>query len=42
MNGTVELYFVPSEQQLADMFTKSLDDSTFIRLVSELGMLNYS
>ncbi|KAL8155088.1 hypothetical protein AgCh_000465 [Apium graveolens] len=42
MNGTVELHFVPSEKQLADIFTKPLDESTFTRLVSELGMLNYT
>ena len=42
MNGTMELYFVPSEKQLADIFTKPLDESTFSRLVSELDMLNYS
>ncbi|KAK1379096.1 hypothetical protein POM88_025840 [Heracleum sosnowskyi] len=36
MNGTVELHFVPSEQQLADIFTKPLDESKFSRLVSEL------
>ena len=42
MNGTVELHFVPSEQQLADIFTKPLDESTFSRLVGELGMLNFS
>ena len=42
MNGTMELHFVPSEKQIADIFTKPLDESTFSRLVSELGMLNYS
>ena len=42
MNGTVELHFVLSEKQLVDLFTKPLDESTFSRLVSELGMLNYS
>ena len=42
MNGIVELHFVLSEKQLADFFTKSLDESKFSRLVSELGMLNYS
>ena len=42
MNGTVELHFVQSEKQLADIFTKPLDESTFTRLVSELGMLIYS
>ena len=40
MNGIVELYFVPTEQQIADIFTKPLDESTFFRLVCELGMLN--
>jgi hypothetical protein len=42
MNGVVELHFVPSEQQLADIFTKPLDETTFSRLVSELGMLNFT
>ena len=42
MNGTMELHFVPSEKQLADIFTKALGKSTFTRLVSELGMLNFS
>ena len=42
MNCIVELHFVPSKKQLADIFTKPLDESTFSRLVSELGMLNYS
>ena len=40
MNGTVELHFVPTEQQLTDIFTKPLDESTFSILVCELGMLN--
>ena len=40
MNDIVELHFVPTEQQLADIFTKPLDESTFSRLVCELGMLN--
>ena len=42
MNGTVELHFVPTEQQIADIFTKTLDESTFSKLVGELGMLNYT
>jgi hypothetical protein len=41
-SGTVELFFVPTEQQIADIFTKPLDESTFFRLVGELGMLNTS
>ena len=40
MNDTIELHFVPTEQQLADIFTKPLGESTFSRLVCELGMLN--
>ena len=40
MNGTVELHFVPIEQQIANIFTKPLDESTFSRLIGELGMLN--
>ncbi|KAL8092818.1 hypothetical protein AgCh_034895 [Apium graveolens] len=32
MNGTVELHFVSSEQQLAHIFTKPLDESTFTRI----------
>ena len=42
MNGTIEMHFVPSEEQIADIFTKPLDESTFTRLVSKLGMLNFS
>ena len=40
MNGTVELHFVPTEEQIADIFTKSLDESTFTKFVGKLGMLN--
>ena len=38
MNDIVELHFVPSEHQIADIFTKPLDKSTSSRLVSELGI----
>jgi Reverse transcriptase (RNA-dependent DNA polymerase) len=38
--GTVKLFYIPTEKQLADIFTKPLDEATFTRLVSELGMLN--
>ncbi|KAL8125999.1 hypothetical protein AgCh_013333 [Apium graveolens] len=41
-NGTIELIFVPTEKQLADIFTKPLDEATFTRLVGEIGMLNSS
>ena len=40
MKGTVELHFVPTASQIADIFTKPLDENTFSRFVGELGMLN--
>ncbi|KAJ9557457.1 hypothetical protein OSB04_012071 [Centaurea solstitialis] len=40
MNGVIELHFVPTEYQLADLFTKPLDVTRFNMLLSELGMLN--
>ena len=38
--GTIELYFVPTDNQLADLFTKPLDEKRFNSLVAKLGMLN--
>ncbi|KAJ9566215.1 hypothetical protein OSB04_002181 [Centaurea solstitialis] len=40
MNGNVELHFIPTEYQLAGLFTKPLDEKRFNQLISELGMLN--
>ncbi|KAJ9557526.1 hypothetical protein OSB04_012140 [Centaurea solstitialis] len=40
MNGDIELHFVPTEYQFADLFTKPLDVTRFNMLISELGMLN--
>ena len=40
LEGTIELHFVPTDQQLADIFTKPLPEATFNRLVNELGMMN--
>nr|GEU98672.1 retrovirus-related Pol polyprotein from transposon TNT 1-94 [Tanacetum cinerariifolium] len=40
LNGDTELHFIPTEYQLADIFTKPLDEPTFTRLKAELGMLN--
>ncbi|GKB15365.1 retrovirus-related pol polyprotein from transposon TNT 1-94 [Tanacetum coccineum] len=36
----IELHFIHIEYQLADIFTKPLDEPTFTRLKAELGMLN--
>ncbi|GJT69248.1 retrovirus-related pol polyprotein from transposon TNT 1-94 [Tanacetum coccineum] len=35
----IELYFIPIEYQLADIFTKPLDKLTFTRLKAELGVI---
>ncbi|GJV63138.1 retrovirus-related pol polyprotein from transposon TNT 1-94 [Tanacetum coccineum] len=40
LKGDIELQFIPSEYQLADIFIKPLDEPTFTRLKAELGMLN--
>ncbi|KAJ9560217.1 hypothetical protein OSB04_005377 [Centaurea solstitialis] len=39
MNGDIELHFVPTEYQLADLFTKPLDVTRFNMFLSELGMM---
>ncbi|GJS06206.1 retrovirus-related pol polyprotein from transposon TNT 1-94 [Tanacetum coccineum] len=38
LKGDIELHFIPTEYQLADIFTKPLDEPTFTRLKVELGM----
>ncbi|GKC65866.1 retrovirus-related pol polyprotein from transposon TNT 1-94 [Tanacetum coccineum] len=40
LKGDIELYFIPTDLQLADIFTKPLVEHSFTRLVAELGMLN--
>ncbi|GKB52023.1 retrovirus-related pol polyprotein from transposon TNT 1-94 [Tanacetum coccineum] len=40
LKGDIELHFIPTEYQIADIFTKPLDEPTFTRLKAELGMLN--
>ncbi|GKB69688.1 retrovirus-related pol polyprotein from transposon TNT 1-94 [Tanacetum coccineum] len=40
LKGDIELYYVPTEMQLADIFTKPLAEPSFTRLVVELGMPN--
>nr|GEV58150.1 hypothetical protein [Tanacetum cinerariifolium] len=38
--GTIELYFVGTEHQLADLFTKSQPEARFKFLVDKLGMMS--
>ncbi|KAJ9560873.1 hypothetical protein OSB04_006033 [Centaurea solstitialis] len=38
--GTIELYFVNTEYQLADLYTKPLDEKRFNFLISKLGMFD--
>ncbi|GKB20061.1 hypothetical protein Tco_0853984 [Tanacetum coccineum] len=40
LKGDIELHFLPTELQLADIFMKPLAEPSFTRLVTELGMLN--
>ncbi|GJV58408.1 retrovirus-related pol polyprotein from transposon TNT 1-94 [Tanacetum coccineum] len=40
LKGDIELHFIPTQYQLADIFTKLLDEPTFKRLIVELGMQN--
>ncbi|GJV19322.1 hypothetical protein Tco_1368342 [Tanacetum coccineum] len=35
MKGDIEIHFIPTEYQLADIFTKPLDEPTFTRLKAE-------
>ncbi|GJT68830.1 hypothetical protein Tco_1020310 [Tanacetum coccineum] len=41
-NGVVKLYFVKTEYQLADIFTKALAKETFVFLISRLVMKSMS
>jgi hypothetical protein len=38
--GDIEVFYVSTENQLADIFTKSSDEKTFCRLRSELNVLD--
>ena len=35
----IEMHFIPTDQQLADIFTKPLPEAVFVKLVNELGMV---
>nr|GEY42851.1 retrovirus-related Pol polyprotein from transposon TNT 1-94 [Tanacetum cinerariifolium] len=37
LKGDIELHFIPTQYQLADIFTKPLDEPTFKRLIVKLG-----
>src|SRR4051812_19781452 len=38
-NGDIELHFVHTQGQLADIFTKALDESAFVIILHGLGMM---
>jgi hypothetical protein len=38
--GTIDVYHISAENQLADIFTKPLDERRFCRLRSELNVLD--
>jgi hypothetical protein len=38
--GDIEVYHISTENQLADIFTKPLDEKRFYRLCSELNVLD--
>src|SRR3954471_18709448 len=38
-NGDIELHFVHTQGQLADIFTKALDESAFVNILHGLGMV---
>nr|GEW97180.1 retrovirus-related Pol polyprotein from transposon TNT 1-94 [Tanacetum cinerariifolium] len=39
LKGNIELHFIPTQYQLADIFTKPLDELTFKRLIVKLDVL---
>jgi hypothetical protein len=39
--GDIEIAYVSTHNQLADIFTKPLDDNTFSKLRNELNILDY-
>ena len=38
--GNIEVHFVKTTEQLADIFTKALDEKSFVRILAGLGMLD--
>ncbi|GKA35682.1 hypothetical protein Tco_0722173 [Tanacetum coccineum] len=41
LKGDIKLHFIPTQYQLADIFTKPLDEPTFKRLIVELGQFSF-
>ena len=39
-DGNIEIHFVKTTEQLADIFTKPLDEKSFVRILAGLGMIN--
>ena len=39
LNGNIELIFVKSPKEIADVFTKALDETSFVRFLHMLGMM---
>ena len=39
-DGNIEVHFVKSTDQLADIFTKPLDEKSFVRILNSLGMMD--
>ena len=39
-DGNIEIHFVKTTEQLADIFTKPLDEKSFVRIFAGLGMIN--
>ncbi|GJU78814.1 retrovirus-related pol polyprotein from transposon TNT 1-94 [Tanacetum coccineum] len=42
LKGDIELHFIPTQYQLADIFTKPLDEKTFKRLIVELDQVEFT
>ena len=38
-DGNIEVHFVTTTDQLADIFTKPLDEKSFVRILAGLGMI---
>ena len=40
LKGNIELIFVPTHEEIADLFTKALDSTKFNAFLQMLGMMN--